>query len=284
MACRFYPDTNVIHLIRSLWTPAQFDRKAVAGGYTLCIGHQTYELARSFLYDHSQQAVKEAFAFLSEIECIDYLPDVNSYIERELFMAKTGMPLVTVVGPLNRIATKQELLKLSRGAADVARSFISERESNVAKDKERITKLNQAVVDKAKALDRERAGAIKTFEMLQKELKPGRPSWLKQFAERKRRKVTTYAIDRILADPLRYPLLNTVVFSQEYLYFISTFHKKAPGKDTLDDFRQLVESSVCDLFITNDENLLRQSQTIRPFKPALSWEKFRVAFDAEREA
>lgn len=281
MACRFYPDTNVIHLIRSSWTPVQFDSKARAADYTLCIGHQTYELARSFLYDHCQQDVKEAFDFLAEIECIDYLPQVNSCIEREIYLAETGMSLVTVVGPLNRAATKQELLKLARGSADDARSFIAKRERNVAEDKKRVTELNQASAKAAKALDRRRTKAIKSYEMLQKELAPAHPGWLQDFAKRKGHKVTRYGIDRILADPVRYPLLNTIVASQEYLYYITAFHKTEPGRDTLDDFRILVESSVCDRFVTNDEDLIKQSRRIRQFSPALSWAEFKVAFDRD---
>jgi hypothetical protein len=118
--------------------------------------------------------------------------------------------------------------------------------------------------------------------MLQKELKPGRSRRVKQFAVRKGRRASTYAIDRILADPMRYPVLNTMVSSQEYLYYISAFHRTEPGKDTLDDFRLLVESALCDLFISNDGGLVKQSQKIRPFKPAVSWAEFKAAFDPEQ--
>ena len=282
MPTQFYPDTNVIHLISSSWTPTEFDKKARAGGYTLCLGHQTYELARSFLYDHNQEAVKAAFAFLSEIECIDYLPNVEKCIEAECYLAGTGMSLITVVGPFNRVATKQEIWRLARGSADEATEFIAKREANVAKDKERITELNQAAGERAKEIDPQRAAAIKTFEDLQRELTPGRSGWLKNFAKKKGYGATTDTMGRILADPIQYPILNTVVSSQEYLYFINIFHKAAPGKDTLDDFRHLVESSMCDLFVTNDGNLLRQSQTIRPFKPVASWPEFKAAFDPEK--
>ena len=136
MPTRFYPDTNTIHLIRSTWKPNEFDRKARTGGYTLCLGHQIYELARSFLYDHPQQAVKDAFAFLLDIECAEFLPAVEARMDAEIHLANTGIPLVTVVNPLNQVATKQELWKLARGSSDNACQFISKRESSLAKDKE----------------------------------------------------------------------------------------------------------------------------------------------------
>lgn len=282
MSIRFYPDTNAIHCMCSLWTPAQYDEKAHAGGYTLCLGHQTYELARSFLYNHSQEAVKKAFGFLAELECIDYLPDVNARIEAEVYLAETGMQLITVVAPLNRVAVKQELLRLAAGLADTACEFISKRESNVSRDKEAVTKLNQDVSAAASALDPKRFKAIKTYETLQKELTPGRSGWLNNFVRKKGHLVTRHTTDRILADPTRYPVLNTIVNSQEYLYYITAFQKSAPGKDTLDDFRQLVESATSDIFVTRDRNLLSQRLKIRPFKQSASWEDFKCSFEEAR--
>jgi hypothetical protein len=281
MPLLFYPDTNTIHLIRSTWTPAQFDSRASALGFTLCIGHQSYELARSFLHNHSQRAVQDTFAFLAEIECIDYLPNVNASIAKELYLAKTGLPIITVVGPLNRTAVKFELLRLARGSAHEARRFIARRESNIAKDKKRITQLNQESARKAELLDPSRANAIKTFERLQEELATGRAGWLHNFSKRKGHKVPLRAVERILADPARYPLLNTIVSSQEYLYFITAFQKSEPGKDTLDDFRHLVESSICDLFVTNDLSLIRQAEKICPYKPTWTWESFKSHFAKE---
>jgi hypothetical protein len=281
MPTRFYPDTNVIERISSSWTPTEFDKKARDGGYILCLGHQTYELARSFLYNHDQEAVKTALAFLSEIECIDCLPTVERRIEAECYLARTGMSLITVMGPLARAATKEELWKLARGSADEATEFIAKREANVAKDKERVTELNQTAAERAKEIDPKRAAAIKTFEDLQKELTPGRAGWLKNFAKKKGYEATNDTMGRVLADPIQYPILNTVVSSQGYLYFITAFHKTAPGKDTLDDFRHLVESAMCDLFVTDDADLLKQSKRIRPFKPVASWSEFKTAFDSQ---
>lgn len=278
MSFRFYPDTNVLHLIHSTWTPAQFDSRASTLNFCLCIGHQTYELARSFLYNHSQEAVQRAFSFLATIERIDYLPNVNTSIATELYLAKTGLPIVTVVGPLNRVATKLELHRLARGSVHEARRFITKRENNIARDKRVITKLNQNVAKQAKLVDAERTAAIKTFEKLQEELAPGRGAWLQKFAHGKGHNVPLGTIQRILANPVGYPVLNTIVSSQEYLFFITAFQKSQPGKDTLDDFRHLVESAMCDVFVTNDLSLIRQAEKIRPYKPTWPWETFKAAF------
>jgi hypothetical protein len=77
MPLRFYPDTNARHELCPAFTPTEFDLKARNKAFILCLGHQTYELARSFLYDHPQEAVPKVFDFLSEIECVEYLPNVN---------------------------------------------------------------------------------------------------------------------------------------------------------------------------------------------------------------
>lgn len=275
---RFYPDTNVIHELCSALTPAEFDLKAQTAGLRLCLGHQTYELARSFLYDHPQGAVKRAFTFLSEVRCIEFLPDVNHCIEAEAYLAQAGIALVTVVDPLNQVATRQELMKLARGNADDACAFISKRENNIAIDKMKVTKQNQSAAEQARAIDRQRARQVKTFELLQRELKAGRAEWLKKFLQKNGQSLTISAINRILNDPSRFPLLNTIVNSQEYLYFISAFHRTSPGKDTLDDFRHLVESAWADKFVTKETNLLHQAAKICPFKACVSWQEFKCVF------
>jgi len=63
-------------------------------------------------------------------------------------------------------------------------------------------------------------------------------------AENNGQSVTLNAIERVLANPSRYPLLNTIAPSQEYLFYINVFQRTKSGKDTQDDFRILVESSV----------------------------------------
>jgi hypothetical protein len=275
MPLRFYPDTNTVHELWSAFTPTEFDLMARNKGFILCLGHQNYELARSFLYDHPQETVTRAFEFLSEIECVEYLPNVNQSIKAEAHLAKTGMPLITVVGPLNQAAVKQELTRLAKGYSDDARKFISKREQNAAIEKIRVTKQNQSSAAKARSQNGQKMRQIKTFESLQKELKPGRPGWVANFLRKKGHLVTQSAINRILNNPTKFPLLNTIVNTQEYLYFITAFHGTEPGKDTLDDFRHLVESSLADIFVTMDGDLLKQALKTRPFKPFRSWQEFK---------
>ena len=92
MTIRFYPDTNVVHELCTSWTPADFDSLAEDKGLLLCLSHQTYELARSFIYSHPQEAVIRAFKFLAEIRSVEYLPSVNESIKAEAFLARTGTP------------------------------------------------------------------------------------------------------------------------------------------------------------------------------------------------
>ena len=280
MALRFYPDTNIVHELCSTLTPAEFDAKAKRNDIVLCLGHQTYELARSFLYNHSQEDVQKAFAFLAEIQSVEYLPDVNKSIEAEAHLAETGMFLVTVVGPFNQVAARQEMLRLAKGHSDIACDFIAKRERNISLDKIRITGQNQSAADKAKAMNKERTRKIKTFELLQKELAPERPGWLARFLQKKGHSITQTAIHRILANPDKYPLINTIINTQEYLYFITGFHRSVPGKDTLDDFRHLVESSLADVFVTKDEDLLSQASKTRPYKKSLHWQDFASDFNS----
>ena len=255
--------------------PTEYDLMARNKGFILCLGHQTYELARSFLYDHSQQPVTKAFEFLSEIECVEYLPNVNESIEAEAHLAQTGMPLITVVGPLNQAAVKQELTRLAKGYSDDARKFISAREQNAALEKVRVTKQNQSSAAKASAQNGQQMRQIKTFESLQEKLKSERPGFLGNLLRKKGHPITQSAVNRVLNNPIKFPLLNTIVNTQEYLNFITVFHGTEPGKDTLDDFRHLVESSLADLFVTEDGDLLRQASKTRPFKPFKPWQEFK---------
>ena len=141
-----------------------------------------------------------------------------------------------------------------------------------------MTQLNQSAAEKANMYG-PNARKIKTFESLQLELNRGRPGWLSNFLRLKGHLVNQSAIRRILNNPSEYPVLNTIINTQEYLFFITVFHGTEPGKDTLDDFRHLVESSLADVFVTKDGELLKQASKTRPFRACHSWKDFKSSLN-----
>jgi hypothetical protein len=52
----------------------------------------------------------------------------------------------------------------------------------------------------------------------------------------------------------------------------STFLNVQPAWDKTDDYRHLLESARCDVFVTDDRNLARRAPELSPFRPTISWQ------------
>jgi hypothetical protein len=119
-----------VHNLRDRWTPREFDERAAARGVVLAVGfHVIYELARAFVRHNPRSVadVKASCSFLADIERVEYLPAVGALIEAELTEAALGVPLVTVLSPLNHVSVRLELRRLALGYAEQAVRFISRR-------------------------------------------------------------------------------------------------------------------------------------------------------------
>jgi hypothetical protein len=279
MPRKFYADTNVIHLLLSTWGPEGFEERARAADCTLGLGIPViYELARGFLFPELIQTAKRAFQLLSKIEHLEVLPTIDALIRAEFHLASTGIPLITVLQPYNRLLARQEILKLANGFTDDACQFISRRESDVLAEHRRIARANMELARDFLSQHPERRKQMKTFNGFRTQVLPTAQAALRDLAAQHGILVGESSLDRIPYNPERFPVLNTWLNAQWYIVYVAAMHENVPSSDKIDDFRHLVESALCDIFITNDADLVKRSRDIRPFKATSSWEDFKDWF------
>lgn len=279
MPRRLYPDVNVVHLLRAAWTAEEFDALAQSADCNLTLGfHVVYELARAFLYAEHIETAKEAFHFLSDIERLDFLPTIKVLLGAEFHLAVVGVPLVTTLGPDDQVLIRHEILKLSLGHADNARRFISAREAEISVGHPQVAQANMDVTNDFLARNPGLRPQMRTFSVFRQEAMQTAPRLLRNLARQHEIGLPDYATDRVLADPNRFPVLNTWLNAQWHLAFIASMHGTVPSADRLDDYRHLVESVTCDALVTNDEGLQRRSHDIRFFRMTLAWHAFKPSF------
>jgi len=268
MPTRFYPDTNIIHLLGAAWTPAEFDRRAAANDLVLALGvHVTYELARGFLFPPHVETVRRAFEYLGQLERVEYLPSVNEMLRAEFDHAWLGVPIITVLGCMNQVSTKLEIAWLARGYADRAAEFIARREAGV-----RAVHQGSALANMRQLARRRRE---RTFEGFRRRAATAARALLQDLARSQGVRHAGAVVERILGAPSRFPAVSTWLNVQLYLSFIAAAHKAIPSPDKRDDFRHLVESAQCAQFVTDDGDLLEYAKELSPYRPGVSWQAFR---------
>ena len=116
----------------------------------------------------------------------------------------------------------------------------------------------------------------RTFQGFRQYMSLSAPPLLRRLATGQRVHVTEAAVRLIVADPARFPVLSTWLNAQWYLMWVSTVSGQTPARDKIDDFRHFTESARCDVFVTDDRDLVKRAQDISPFRPTLSWDDLRV--------
>jgi hypothetical protein len=267
MPTRVYPDTNIIHLLGSAWTPSEFDRRAAANDLVLALGlHAMYELARGFLYPPHIETVRRAFEYLGQIERVEYLPSVNEMLRAEFDHARLGVPIITVIGRMNQVSTKLEIARLARGYSDRAAEFIARREAGV------VAIHHGSALANIRQLARLRRE--KTFEDFRRRVAPATRALVLDLARSHSVRHPEVLVERILGTPSRFPAVSTWLSVQLYLSFVAVVHGTPPALDKRDDFRHLVESPQCGYFVTNDAQLLGYAKRLSAYRPSVSWDEF----------
>ena len=76
------------------------------------------------------------------------------------------------------------------------------------------------------------------------------------------------------------PSFHPFVYKRRCKTYVPAIHKDNPSRGKLDDFRHLIDSSVCDLFVTQDKGILDRWEDLRPFKLVEAWDTFRERLES----
>jgi hypothetical protein len=189
----------------------------------LAIGvHVLYELGRGFVSDPNHSEVRAACRFLAEVRSVEFLPQAGDVIRAELTQAVLGVPIVTVLSPINQFATRLELTQLGCGYGDQAATFSARREASAYVISSRIATANRRTLRTLRSMA--------TFDAFRSRMLPSGPASLSELAALHRVKTTAGALSRIAAHPSEFPTLTTWLYCQWYLGWIAVRERTVPGQ------------------------------------------------------
>lgn len=224
-------------------------------GYRPVVGiHTIYELARTFLNPGQHQTGSDLFKILQGIDGT-IVPMTGMIIDQEIVKLRTGAEVLPFLDHANLASTRYEIEKLSRGIFDAtAERFVATRET-ARRINERIESnkyLNQIL--EMNRTEPGRFGGIHVFGDALDYFKDAVPSIIQAGV---RRDVSSFEAKELSLRLASFPCIHSLVRANIYLCFIVIRNLTSPAYDRVDDFRQVIDASYCDAFVTNDGQLAR---------------------------
>jgi hypothetical protein len=266
-----YLDTNVWDSLAEAWSATDLASSLRGLNCEVALGtHVIYESARAFLDPKWHEVARRRFSLLAELAetgTLDFLPDGASLRRNEFERASTGVWIPALVSPLNRASTKQALYKLANGSADEAESFIRNREAFHAAAR-------PITVAQAFAESGLKGKTTLSFQDYERCARASGPSMLLHQARMDGRQITRAVARRVVDRPSEYPVLSAWLGCILHLTWIAGREGISPAPSRFDDYRHVIESAACGLFVSGDLRLLKLTPVLSPFRPcedSIAW-------------
>lgn len=278
---KVYFDANVINRAKEFWTAGEFEALLKAQGDVPSIGvHLIYELARGSLHVEKVERIRSLFGFLNELEDPHYVPPTKDLIKNEILKAQTGAIVLSVMSKENQRRMKEVIWRMAEGLTDVAKQFIREREDRIKGEAPQISQEVIHWVDEFQRANPEYGRIPGTFRVFRESLTiEDFLSILRIGTRGMGLEVSELDMRRILSNPNDYPVFNTWFNSVLYLNWIPIRHRVAPSPARFDDFRHLIDCCASDLFVSDDDELIKRFPDINPYREYLSWDTFKAILE-----
>lgn len=225
--------------------------------------HAIYELARTFLMDESPEISMTLFSIVRDLKpLISEEPQVLLRYEFQSYLR--GGSFDPFLWGARKNETAREISKFSNGVFDEeAQTFITKRDEEFKTEHAILGQYNIELFQKEKPKVK-----LKTFEDVVSYYKDGIPQIIEQILTGVADARQSHEISKNLD---RFPALKSTVMANLYTIFIAIVHQEIPGTDKIDDHRHIIEASYCDLFVTEEKQLLKNVQKINPSLTAKKW-------------
>ena len=229
--------------------------------------HVVYELARTFLVPSAADKACKLFQFVEQLDP-SLSPGSWNLMAQEVVRLRTGAIVLPFLDHLGQASTRLEVGRLARGSFDDrARSFLSGREADVRANLPRTVERYIAQISDARQSNPESVPRMITFEEALQQLGPTVESKLPEML---RGQIDNAMAARLAAHLPELPAIRSTVRANIYYSWVCISQRIAPARDRLDDFREIIEASYCDAFVTSDRKLLKATPLINPSLEAMS--------------
>lgn len=248
-------------VVRAGVEPVDFAIRLAKRGLTPCVGFLTInESAQAILSDRGDFA-RQMFRVISGIDP-RILADPASLYKREIHLLRVGES----VGPYSDEAqeqfSKDELARLANG--EISHEFLSMVEARRRAKFEDWPITMQGYLDSVRGLRREApksVPAFRTFRQVEAHFLPKLSAMVQALDE-----LDLHAgeAEQIAERIDSFPAIRSSIYFWLNAQYICLAHGTTPSVDKVDDYRHCIESSYCDLFVSNDHQLLRSLERMQP--------------------
>lgn len=224
--------------------------------------HVIYELARTFLSSNKDEIAKTLFEIVRDLN-----PDISEepkvILLNEYNLYSSGTRFDYFLRGMRKYSAREAIVRLAMGVFDdKARQFISSRDINFKKEHPITGQENIKIF-----LDNPPVEKLHSFEDVVKYYEGDIPILIKQILKDV---VSSDEAKGMAGNIDQFPCLKATVMANFYMTFIAVVHKDVPATDKVDDHRHIIEASYCDVFVTEEKQLLanvpRINSRIKPIK------------------
>ncbi|CZH38803.1 hypothetical protein SDA22_10100 [Legionella pneumophila serogroup 1] len=213
--------------------------------------HTTYELGRNFLSPINIQLGISLFSILKGLN--------PTYSCQTMELLKRGIKKLTLDIACDFIIEKSNFYHLQKAISEICQGNISEEWSKYISTRESEIINNQTIwnhlFQTPKTTD---------FENFFQNIINDRKNIIFIIQELCNEQLNPVEAENLILKLDQFKAIKTAIRANLYMCFLARNHKTAPSKDKTDDFRHLIDASLCTYFATDDNNLIKYARIIIP--------------------
>ncbi|VEB39078.1 Uncharacterised protein [Legionella sainthelensi] len=213
--------------------------------------HTTYELARNFL---SPKNIQLGISFFSILKGLNptYSCETMELLKREI------KKLISDVA-CDFIIEKSQLYHLQKAISEACQGEISEKWCRYISTRESEIINNQNIWNHLF-----QRSQMKNFETFFQTIIDDRKNIIFIIQELCNKQLNLVEAESLMLKLDQFKAIKTAIRANLYMNFHAIKFKKPPSKDKTDDFRHLIDASLCTYFVTDDERLKNNIPSIIP--------------------
>lgn len=264
---RAYFETSALDAIVKQEIPTSYIRRQLkARRLTACVGALTLnESAQAILSDKGDLA-RVTFKLIRDLKP-RFLAETVDLYEQETRLVRGGTAVIPYPSEAQENFVRDEVDKLADGRINVRFvELLLDRQR--VKFKEWPASMEKYLAE-LKKLRRNFPGNVRRFRTFEQVEAFFRPDLARFVAGLDGLSLSIDEAEAIAAAIDRYPAIRTSVYFCWNALFICLVDGRVPSVDKVDDYRHVIEASYCDVFVSNDNQLLRSIPRLHPTLAAL---------------
>ncbi len=213
--------------------------------------HTTYEVMRNFTSDKNKALGISLFEIIKELSPT-FSCQTSTLLQRELNKLTDDVACDYMIEPFHLKKLEHAINQICKG--NIAKEYIDyveNREADITNDQSLWKPL----------FSREK---ISTFEEFYLEVIQDNKKFSKWVNEVFKKKLDDTLSKKLSTDIDNFKVIRTAFRANLYMSFIARKHKTPPALDKTDDFRHLIDASLCSYLVTDDNNLRKYAKLINP--------------------